>query len=156
MKRILVILFFLCSVAHADFLGTWHIDDYVPITVATHQFSTGAAMQPTTLTYSIYEDGSTTGIAEDTDMVVASPFDSIVGVYLARVQLTAAAGFETGKNYTVVVKATVDGVSAVAIHTFQVEAAVTADIWQSQISSYYTVAGSFAQALYRASIRYRP
>lgn len=156
MKHAWIVLLLLGSVANADFLGTWHIDDYVPIIAATHQFSTGAAMQPTVLTYSIYEDGGTTGIAENVDMTVASPFDSVVGVYLARVQLTAASGFETGKNYIVVVKATVDSVSAVAIHTFQIEAVVTASIWQEQISSYYTTVGSFAEALYRAAMRPRP
>ena len=106
-----------------SYLGTFHINDYVSIPAETHRFSTGAAYAPTVLTYSIYEEGNTTGIDEDVDMVVASPFDSITGCYLARRQLTAAAGFEVGKNYLVVVKATVDSVSAIAMHTFQVETA---------------------------------
>ena len=105
-----------------SYLGSWKIDDYVPIPVTTHKFSTGAAFAPTVLTYSIYEDGSTTGLAEDVDMTPASPFDGVVGFYLARPQLTAAAGFEKGKNYTVLVKATVDSVAAITSHTFQIEA----------------------------------
>lgn len=110
------------------YLGSWKINDYLPIPVTTHRFSSGAAYQPTSLTYSIYEDSGTTGIDEDVDMTPASPFDAITGLYYARRQLTAAAGFEKGKNYLVVIKATVDSVSAVATHTFQIEAEVDANI----------------------------
>lgn len=113
------------------YLGTFHIDDYVGIPAATHRFSSGAAYAPTALTYSIYEEATTTGIDEDVDMTVASPFDSITGCYWVRRQLTAAAGFEEGKNYLVVVKATVDSVAAIQMHTFQVEAAtVNANVTQ--------------------------
>ena len=106
------------------FLGTFQIDDYLGIPAATHQFSSGAALAPTVLTYSIYEEATDTGLDEDVDMVVASPFDSVVGCYWVRRQLTTAAGFEAGKNYMVLIKATVDSVSAIQMHTFQVEAAV--------------------------------
>lgn len=109
------------------YLGSWKIDDYVNIPVTTHKFSTGAAFAPTVLTYSIYEDATAVGLDEDVDMTVASPFDSVVGFYLARRQLTAAAGFEKGKNYTVLIKATVDSVSAITAHTFQIEAEVDAN-----------------------------
>lgn len=102
------------------FLGIFDIDEYVPIPVHVHQFSSGGVIQPTTLTYSIYEEGSTTGIDEDVNMTPASPFDSITGAYYARRQLTAAAGFEVNKTYVVIVKATVDGVSAITMFTFQI------------------------------------
>jgi len=105
-----------------SYLGTFHIDDYVGIPAATHRFSSGAAYVPTVLTYSIYEEATAVGIDEDVDMVVASPFDSVTGCYWVRRQLTTAAGFEAGKNYLVVVKATVDSVAAIQMHTFQVEA----------------------------------
>jgi hypothetical protein len=110
------------------FLGSWKIDDYVPIPVTCHRFSSGAAYAPSALTYSIYEDSTDVGIAEDVDMTPASPFDSVVGFYLARPQLTAASGFEKGKNYTVLIKATVDSISAIATHTFQIEAEVDANV----------------------------
>jgi len=103
------------------YLGSWRIDDYLPIPVTTHKLATGEAYAPTVLTYSIYEDAGTTGIDENVNMTPASPFDSVVGFYLARRQLTTAAGFEKGKNYTVLIKATVDGVSAITSHTFQIE-----------------------------------
>jgi len=110
-----------------SYLGSWKIDDYLPIPVTTHRFSSGAAYAPTALTYSIYEDATMTGLDEDVDMTPASPFDSVTGFYLARRQLTAAAGFEKGKNYTVLIKATVDSVAAIAAHTFQIEAEVDAN-----------------------------
>jgi hypothetical protein len=107
------------------YLGSFGIDDYVGIPAATHRFSSGAAYAPTVLTYSIYEEATNVGIDENVDMVVASPFDSVVGCYWVRRQLTAAAGFEAGKNYLVVVKATVDSVAAIQMHTFQVAAKTT-------------------------------
>jgi len=113
------------------YLGCWEIDQYLPIPATCHRFSTGAAYLPTTLTYSIYEEAGTTGLYENVDMVPASPFDSITGLYYARVQLTTAAGFEENKNYIVVIKATVDSVAAIETHTFQIKAAIAsvADYW---------------------------
>lgn len=114
-----------------SYLGTFHIDDYLGIPAATHRFSSGAAYAPTALTYSIYEEATDVGLDEDVDMTVASPFDAITGCYWVRRQLTAAAGFEAGKNYLVVVKATVDSVAAIQMHTFQVEAASVAQTGDS-------------------------
>jgi len=73
------------------YLGTYGIDEYVAIPAVTHRFSSGAAYAPTAITYSIYEEGNTTGLDEDVDMTPASPFDSVTGLYYARRQLTAAA-----------------------------------------------------------------
>lgn len=133
------------------YLGSWKIDDYLPIPVTTHKFSTGAAFAPTSLTYSIYEDATATGLDEDVDMTPASPFDGVVGFYLARRQLTAAAGFEKGKNYTVLVKATVDGVAAIAAHTFQIEAEVDANVVSGTVAD-IDVSG-VATAVWAASTR---
>jgi hypothetical protein len=109
------------------FLGIYDIDEYVAIPAVTHRFSSGAAYVPTVLTYSIYEEGSTTGTDENVDMTPASPFDAVTGLYYARRQLTAAAGFERGKTYVVVVKATVDSVSALDVHVFQIRYQLTGD-----------------------------
>lgn len=109
------------------YLGSYGIDEYVPIPVTTHRFSTGAAYACTSLTYSIYEEGNTTGLDEDVDMTPASPFDSITGFFYARRQLTAAAGFENNKTYVVLVKATVDSVAAIESHVFQVRPQQTGD-----------------------------
>lgn len=109
------------------FLGIYGIDEYVPIPPVTHRFSSGAAYAPTTITYSIYEEGNTTGLDEDVDMTPASPFDSVTGFYYARRQLTAAAGFESNKTYVVLVKATVDSVAAIESHVFQIRPLQTGD-----------------------------
>ena len=109
------------------FLGTYGIDEYVAIPAVTHRFSSGAAYAPTAITYSIYEEGNTTGLDENVDMTPASPFDGVTGLYYARRQLTAAAGFENNKTYVVVVKATVDSVAAIDAHVFQIRPLQTGD-----------------------------
>jgi hypothetical protein len=103
------------------YLGSWKIDDYVNIPAHTHKFSTGAAFDATSITYRVYEDETNVEIVADQAM---TKFDAETGFYLNRCQLTAAAGFEKGKTYTVLLKATVDGVAGTASHTFQVEAEV--------------------------------
>ena len=109
------------------YLGTYGIDEYVAIPAVTHRFSSGAAYAPTAITYSIYEEGNTTGLDENIDMTPASPFDSVTGLYYARRQLTAAAGFENNKTYVCVVKATVDSVAALDVHVFQIRPQQTGD-----------------------------
>ena len=123
MKRaILVLMLCLSSLCFADYLGSWKIGDYVTITATTHQFSTGNAYAATgNVTYSIYEDSNATQLIDANAMPT---FDSITGLYLGRQQLTTALGFERSKHYTVLVKATVDSVSAITTHTFQINAAV--------------------------------
>lgn len=108
------------------FLGIFDLDEYVPIPAPTHRFSSGAAYQPTSLTYSIYDAGNSEPIVEDADMVPTSPFDSITGCYLSRRHLTTDAGFERNKTYLVVVKATVDSVPAIDMHFFQIRAKAAA------------------------------
>ncbi len=125
MKRCtLLLVFFLATWARADYLGSWKLNDYVTVTVTTHQFSTGAAYAATgDVLLDIYEDATTTELIDDT---VLAQFDGRTALYQARVQLTAAAGFEKGKHYTCVIAATVDGVAALTTHTFQIEAAANA------------------------------
>ena len=117
-----------------SYLGSWKIDDYLTIPATTHRFSTGAAYAPTSLTYTIYEDDSTVHLVENVDMVPAAPFDGIVGFYLAKIQLLAITGFEKGKNYTIVLKATVDSVAAISYHTFQIEAEVDANTVSASVT----------------------
>jgi hypothetical protein len=100
-----------------SYLGEYLIDEYVTLTAATHRFSSGAAYAPTSITYRIYEDSTNVEIVTDTAM---TNFDGETGLYLDRVQLTAAAGFEDGKHYTALIKATVDSVAAIAVVTWRV------------------------------------
>jgi hypothetical protein len=105
------------AAAQADYLGSWAINDYLVIKANTHRLSSGAAYSASSITYRIYEDDTSTEIVSDTAM---TEFDSETGFYLNKVQLLAATGFEAGKCYTVLVKATVDGVSGTKSDTFQI------------------------------------
>jgi hypothetical protein len=100
-----------------DYLGSWAINDYLVIKANTHRLSSGAAYGASSITYRIYEDANSAEIVSDTSM---DEFDSVTGFYLEQVQLTPAAGFEAGKCYTVLIQATVDGVSATKSDTFQI------------------------------------
>lgn len=102
------------------YLGEYRIGDTLPVPATTHQFSSGGVYAPTSLTYSIYEEVSTSHLLENVDMVPASPFDSITGFYLKAVTLSAVTGFDENKTYTVVIKATVDGVNCIDYHTFRI------------------------------------
>ena len=115
---------FIMSVARADYLGSWNIDDYITITASMHDFNTGAAAAATgDVNIWIYKDATEAQIYDDT----MAAFDSITGLYLERVELTAAAGFEAAKHYTVLIQATVDGVAAITTHNFQILAAGNTD-----------------------------
>ena len=129
MKRVLFVLSAMALLGvdvRADYLGIKKIDDYLHIRAKVLNPSTGALAQPTAITYSIYEEGSATGIVEGVDMVPASPFDTITGAYLVSVQLTTVAGFEAGKDYQVWVTWTVNSVTLGEWHAFQIGASVTA------------------------------
>ncbi len=111
------------SIANADYLGSWNIDDYITITATTHKFSTGAAFAATGApTCWIYEDVTEGQIVAE-NMAV---HDSITGLYIERVQLTSGANFHVGKHYTVLIQATVDSVAAITTHNFQILASTNA------------------------------
>jgi hypothetical protein len=108
------------------YLGEYKIDDYVTLVATTHRFSSGAAYAPTSITYTVYEDATDVQIVTATAM---TNFDSETGFYLDRIQCTSAIGYETGKTYTALIKATVDGVAAIAYRQWRVVTALTADIY---------------------------
>lgn len=104
-------------------LGTYALNSYLPVLITTHHPSTGAAAAPSALTYSIYKAGDADGLLEDVDMTPASPFDSRVGLYYARVLLDPDDGFTAGDDYALVIAATVAGKVARTVQTFQIGAA---------------------------------
>lgn len=123
MKKILILsLLLFASIARGDYLGSWKIDAYLTFTCTTHKFSTGAAFAATgNVNFRVYEDDTDTEIETDTAMTA---FDGVTGLYLYKIQLDTATGYEAGKHYTILIQATVDGVSAICTHNFQVLAAV--------------------------------
>ncbi|MHC4322716.1 MAG: hypothetical protein ACYSUX_00420 [Planctomycetota bacterium] len=127
MKKIIVITLMVLTCfagfVQADYLGSWNINDYITITATTHRFSTGEKYAATgDVNCWIYEDVTEAQIVDETMAV----HDSVTGLYIKRVQLTAGAGFEANKHYTVLIDATVDSVSASTTHNFQILASTNA------------------------------
>lgn len=106
------------------YLGEYKIDDYVTLVATTHRFSSGAAYAPTSITYTVYEEATTTEIVTATAM---TNFDAETGFYLNRIQCTTAIGYETGKTYTALIKATVDSVAAIDWRQWRVVTALPSD-----------------------------
>jgi hypothetical protein len=105
------------------YLGEYAIDEYVDLVATSHRFSSGAAYDATSITYRVYENGSATEMISDTAM---TKFDSETGFYFDRIQCTAALGYENGKSYVVLIKATIDGVACIDWRSFKVKAASVA------------------------------
>ena len=99
------------------YIGEYRIDDYVTLIATTHRFSSGAAYAPTAITYRVYEDATDVEIVADTAM---TNFDAETGFYLDRIQCTAVLGYEVGKTYTALIKATVDSVAAITAYTWRI------------------------------------
>ena len=126
MKRfIFILIMMLASVVNADWLGTFNIDEYVPIHITTSQFSTGALLTTANAQYRIYEE--TNGTFSTTEVVgptsLTMDFDGQTGLHVGSVQLSAANTFEVGKSYVIFVEATVDSVVAGTSHGFRIRAA---------------------------------
>jgi len=120
------------------YLGEYRIDDYVTLIATTHRFSSGAAYAPTAITYRVYEDATDVEIVADTAM---TNFDTETGFYLNRIQCTAALGYEAGKTYTALIKATVDSVAAITAYTWRI---LTPPVNVTQVAGTAQTAGDLA------------
>src|SRR3989304_137154 len=120
------------------YIGEYRIDDYVTLIATTHRFSSGAAYAPTSITYRVYEDATDVEIVADTAM---TNFDTETGFYLNRIQCTAALGYEAGKTYTALIKATVDSVAAITAYTWRI---LTPPVNVTQVSGTVQTAGDLA------------
>ena len=104
------------------FLGAWQIDDYLTFPANTHSPVNGAATDADAVpAYRVYEDETGTPLL--TGNMAKLDDANTTGFYSARIQLTAAAGFEEGKSYTIYISAAVGGVTGTISHSFQIEAA---------------------------------
>ena len=111
------------------YLGKWKINDNLAFACNTHSPTTGAASAATSVTYSVYEDVSGTVLTSGT-MTAVSGYGT--GMYSATMALTSGLGFENNKTYTIRIQATVGGVTAALLHTFQVESILEGTITESQ------------------------
>jgi hypothetical protein len=110
-----------------SFQGDRKIDEYLTFTVNTHNTSGVAADADAVPSYRIYEDE--TGTAIVTGTMAKLDDANTVGFYSERLQLTAANGFEVGKDYTIYVAVVVAGITATTSHLFKVlPIAVPADL----------------------------
>lgn len=101
-----------------QYLGEYRIDDYITFGAQLHRFSSGAVYAPTgNVTYTFYENNSTSGAPTGGNL---AQLNSKTGLYTARVQLTAANGFEVGKEYLIHIEATVDSVAAAELLMFRI------------------------------------
>ncbi len=102
------------------FLGKWEIDDFLTFVCNTHDPADGAAADADGVaTYRVYEDETGTPIL--TGSLALFDAANTVGFYSERIQLTAANGFENGKQYTIYITATVDSIAGTMSHNFQVD-----------------------------------
>ena len=101
------------------YLGIWEIDDLLTFRVNTHNASTGAVADASSVpSYRVYEDETTTPILTGTMSLQDSA--NTDGYYSEQITLSAANGFEVGKCYGIRVQATVAGVTGATEHTFQI------------------------------------
>jgi len=113
-------------------LGLFEIDDYVTFPANTHDPADGAASDVDggynsgVPAYRIYEDETATPIA--TGSMAKLDDANTLGFYSERVQLTAAAGFEVGKCYTIYISAQVNSILGTMHHTFRVGRAYSDDV----------------------------
>jgi hypothetical protein len=108
------------------YYGSWAIDNFVTFSCNTHNTSTGASADADAEpSYRVYEDETATPVATGTLSLLDS--DNTTGFYSERLQLTAAAGFEKSKSYTIYISATVNSIAGTTSHSFQIEAEVDAN-----------------------------
>jgi hypothetical protein len=103
------------------YLGSWKLEDIIYPTVQTSSFTLGSAADAESVpTWRMYEDNTTTPVTTGS----FTTLNSMAGFYVAAITLAAAIGYEKGKNYSLRVAATVNGVIGADVHNLQIEAEV--------------------------------
>ena len=102
-----------------SFLGTWAIDEALYFYANTTRFDTGAATDADAEpTYRVYENETGTALLNGTLSLIDA--GNTAGFYSETITLSAANGFEAGKQYAIYIAATVNSVAGATHHTFQV------------------------------------
>lgn len=105
------------------YLGSWDIDDVLTFYAVTTVFSTGVATDADAVpAYRVYEDETTTPILTGNMALLDSA--NTAGLYSEQITLSAANGFEAGKQYAIHKAATVSSVAGASHDTFQIRAKV--------------------------------
>ena len=99
------------------------IDDTLTFYVNTTRFDTGAATDADAVpSYRVYEEETGTPLLTGNMALLDSA--NTAGFYSEQITLSAASGFEVGKDYAIYVAATVNSVAGAWSHTFQIAAPV--------------------------------
>src|SRR3990170_4302429 len=113
-----------------SYLGSWAIDDALTFYANTTRFDTGAATDADSVpSYRVYEDETTSPLLTGSMALLDSA--NTAGFYSEQIALSAANGFEAGKQYAIYIAATVNLVAGASHHTFQVGAKVNTMAWNS-------------------------
>lgn len=106
------------------YLGIWHIDDPLAFYLSSATYSTGAATDADSApAYRVYEDETATPILAGTMALLDG--GNTAGFYSEQITLSAANGFEIGKQYAIYISYAVATIAQATHHTFQVEAPIT-------------------------------
>ncbi|MCK5019890.1 MAG: right-handed parallel beta-helix repeat-containing protein [Candidatus Peribacteraceae bacterium] len=147
MKKLITLIMILTSALFAGIPSEVNHDDYVPMSVTTHQFSSGNLFTDAP-TYRVYEMTNVDGVISTTEILgptaLTVDFDSITGHHTESFQASTANGFDVGNYYIVLFEATVDSVSGGFSEIFRVRPAVTnvnVTQWDGTQVSTPTIAG---------------
>lgn len=109
-----------------SYLGSWAIDDVLTFYAVTTKFDTGVATDADAVpSYRVYEDETGTALLNGTMALIDS--GNTAGFYSEQITLSAANGFEAGKQYVIYKAATVNSVAGASHDTFQIKAKVNAE-----------------------------
>lgn len=114
----LLVLCFFIGKGCADNLGMWEIDDALIFNATIHDATGIAQAADTNVYWRVYENETGTALLNGSMTRIDS--SNFPGTYTESITLSAANGFEVGKQYTVAMKAGVDGVTGEHTHNFQV------------------------------------
>ena len=102
-----------------SYLGSWAIDDVLTFYANTTRFDTGNATDADSVpAYRVYENETGTAILNGTMSLLDSA--NTAGFYSEQITLSAANGFEAGKQYVIYKAATVNSVAGASSDTFQI------------------------------------
>lgn len=104
------------------YLGFWPIDATLTFYTVTTVFATGVATDADSApAYRVYEDETTTPLLTGTMALLDG--SNTAGFYSEQITLSAANGFEVGKQYAIYIAQTVSTIAQAVHHTFQVVSA---------------------------------
>jgi hypothetical protein len=103
------------------FLGSWDIDDVLRIHKQTSSVTTGAAVDADSVpTWRVYEDDTAAPVTTGSFVTL----NSQTGFYVANITLSAAIGYEVGKQYAIRTQVTVASIIGADVDTFQIQSEV--------------------------------